>query len=152
MKLGKRWDGWHVILRNWARSRVRRFINQIARVSYSWWKIQSIIRRQSTSEGDTISLAGQCRMVICTWRRERVQRTRQTCWQNVLMLGNWGYVKHRLVFCSCCYRCCGAVKMLMMKIFFLRMYFLDDWVSLQVGELLGSGAWLILGFPIYSLF
>ena len=32
------------------------------------------------------------------------------------------------------------------------MYFLDDWVSLQVGELLGSGAWLILGFPIYSLF
>ena len=30
----------------------------------------------------------------------------------------------------------------------LRMYFLDDWVSLQVGELLGSGAWLILGFPI----
>ena len=35
---------------------------------------------------------------------------------------------------------------------FFRMYFLDDWVSLQVGELLGSGAWLILGFPIYSLF
>ena len=25
--------------------------------------------RQSTSEGDTISLAGQWRMVICTWRR-----------------------------------------------------------------------------------
>ena len=32
-------------------------------------KIQSIIRRQSTSEGDTISLAGQWRMVICAWRR-----------------------------------------------------------------------------------
>ena len=28
-------------------------------------KIQSIIPRQSTSEGDTISLAGQWRMVIC---------------------------------------------------------------------------------------
>ena len=32
-------------------------------------KIQSIIRRQSTSEGDTISFAGQWRMVICAWRR-----------------------------------------------------------------------------------
>ena len=32
-------------------------------------KIQSIIRRQSTSKGDTISLAGQWRKVICAWRR-----------------------------------------------------------------------------------
>ena len=32
-------------------------------------KNQSIIRRQSTSEGDTISLVGQWRMVICAWRR-----------------------------------------------------------------------------------
>ena len=31
--------------------------------------IQSIIRRQSTSEGDTTSLAWQWRMVICGWRR-----------------------------------------------------------------------------------
>ena len=32
-------------------------------------KIHSIIRRQSTSVGDTISLAGQWRMVICALRR-----------------------------------------------------------------------------------
>ena len=38
------------------------------------------------------------------------------------------------------------------EIFFWEYIFLDEWVSLQVGELLGSGAWLILGFPIYSLF
>ena len=30
---------------------------------------------------------------------------------NVLMLGNYGYVKPRFFFCSCCYRCSGAVKM-----------------------------------------
>ena len=112
---------------------------QIARVSYGWWKIQSIIRRQSTSEGDTISLAGQWRMVICVWRRSRVQRTRHTCWRNVLMLGNWGYAKPQLVFCSCCYRCCGAVKMLMMKRFSLRMYFLDDWISLHDQKILPLG-------------
>ena len=41
-------------------------------------------------------------------------------------VGKLGYAKPRLVFCSCCYRCCGAVKMLMMKRFFLNMYFLDD--------------------------
>ena len=42
-------------------------------------------------------------------------------------VGKMSYAKPQLVFCSCCYICCGAVKMLMMKrIFFLRMYFLDD--------------------------
>ena len=41
-------------------------------------------------------------------------------------VGKLDYAKPRLVFCSCCYRCCGAVKMLMMKRVFLRMYFLDD--------------------------
>ena len=97
-------------------------------------------------------------MARCVWRIYRVQRTRQTCWWNVLMLGNWGYAKSRLVFCSCCYRCCGAVKMLMMKIFILRMYFLDDWISLQVGKLLGCGVWLIfdvlsyINFRLYYLF
>ena len=50
---------------------------------------------------------------------------------NVLMLGNWGYAKPRLVFCSCCYRCCGAVKMLMMKRSFLECIF---WMTESVSK------------------
>ena len=41
-------------------------------------------------------------------------------------VGKLDYAKPQLVFCSCCNRCCVALKMLMMKRFFLRMYFLDD--------------------------
>ena len=41
-------------------------------------------------------------------------------------VGKLGYAKPRLVFCSCFYRWCCSVKMLMMNRFFFRMYFLDD--------------------------
>ena len=53
-------------------------------------------------------------------------KNREDMLTNCVDVGKRGYVKPQLVFCSCCYICCGAVKMLMMKRFFFRMDFLDD--------------------------